>query len=108
MTKAESILATQIRTERIELKAYLSQCQVPGFDSPACECEWDRQTAKHILTHCPTQGHLRPVMLDNTGVMNYHKLISTVKRLRTATRCMMKSGLLEQFSVARTLLYGEM
>lgn len=104
MAKAESTLATHIRTERIGLKAYLAQCHVPGFDS---ECGWNRQTAKHILAHCPTQAHLRPDLLGDTGIMDYHRLTSTSKGLRAAARCMMKTGLLEQFNVARTLLYGE-
>ncbi len=52
MPKAESTLATHIRTERIGLKAYLHLNKVPGHDNSACECGHISQTVKHVLIHC--------------------------------------------------------
>jgi len=60
LQKAESTLATHIRTERIGLNAYLHSRNVPGANSPRCDCGWSHQTAKHILMHCPKWTHLRP------------------------------------------------
>ena len=38
LQKAESFLATHIRTERIGLKVYLHSRKVPGVESPECGC----------------------------------------------------------------------
>ena len=38
---------------------------------------------------------------------NYRQLVSTAKGLKAAARMLMETGLLEQFELAKTLLYGE-
>ena len=53
LAKAESSLATQIRTEKIGLADFLHRRRVPTVTSPACQCGWHRQTAKHIIMFCP-------------------------------------------------------
>lgn len=49
MAKAESSLATQIRTEKIGLAAFLYHRKVPGIPTAACQCGWPKQTAKHVI-----------------------------------------------------------
>ena len=39
---------TQIRSGKIGLAAFLHKCRVPGFESPACPCGWQWETAKHV------------------------------------------------------------
>ena len=53
LPKPHSSLLTQIRTGKIGLAAFLHQCRVPGFESPACPCGWQWETAKHIILDCP-------------------------------------------------------
>lgn len=104
LQKAESTLATHIRTERIDLNAYLHSRNVPGANSPRCACGWSHQTAKHILMHCPDWTHLRSRMLRDAGSTDYRIIVSITKDLRAAAKMMMGTELLEQFRVARTLI----
>jgi len=107
LRKAESTLATHIRTERVGLRAYLFTRKVPGFDSAACPCGWNRQTAKHVLIHCPLWEAQRNRIFQATTSLDYRKMVSTASGLKSAARMLMETGLLGQFSLARTLLYGE-
>jgi len=104
LQKAESTLAIHIRTERIGLNAYLHSRNVPGTNSPRCDCGWSHQTAKHILMHCPNWTHLRSNMLRDAGFTDYRVIVATTKGLKAAARMMMETELLEQFRVARALI----
>ena len=50
--RAKSSLITQIRTEKIGLRAFLYSRFVPGIDEESCTCGARRQTARHILHEC--------------------------------------------------------
>lgn len=104
LAKAESALATQIRTEKIGFAQFLHQSRVPTVDSPACDCGWHSQTAKHVIMYCRLRPHRRRV-LEEAGTTDYRRLISTPKGLRVVTKWVMKSGLLSQFSLAAEQLY---
>ena len=56
LAKAESSLAVQVRTEKIGFAQFLHRLRVLAVTSPACDCGWHSQTAKHIAWYC----HLRP------------------------------------------------
>ena len=104
MAKAESSLAVQIRTEKIEFTQYLHRQRVPAVTSPACECGCHSQTAKHTIRYC----NLRPNtqrMLEEAGITDYGKAVSTTKGLKAVTSWLMKLGLLSQFSLATEQLY---
>jgi hypothetical protein len=51
--RAESTVATLLRTEHIGLNDYLCRRRVPGYLKPDCYCGWPRQTPKHIILFCP-------------------------------------------------------
>lgn len=53
LTKPQSTLLTQLRTEHIGLEDFLSRRKVLGHPSPACPCGWHKQTPKHILLFYP-------------------------------------------------------
>ncbi len=46
-------------------------------------------------------------MLEEIDTQDYRKVVSTAKGLKAAARLLMETELLGQFSLARTLLYGE-
>ena len=71
LQKAESSLATHIRTERIGLKVYLYSRKVPGVESPEYGCGWARQTAKHVLLFCPDYAEPRTRMLNAAATQDY-------------------------------------
>ena len=54
LTKQESSLITQIRTEKIGLAAFLARQRVPRY-TLQCTCLWPRQDPKHIIMNCPIQ-----------------------------------------------------
>ena len=95
LAKAESSLATQIRTGKIGLADFLYRRRVPSVTSPACPCGWYRQTAKHVIMFCPPlyQGRGRvPSQLSQTC---WH-----------SSNPLRVSCLLAQYSVAAEQLYG--
>ncbi len=104
LQKAESILAMHIRIERIDLNAYLHSRNVSDMNSSRCDCEWSHQTTKHVLMHCSNWLHLQSRMLQDADFLNYQIIIVITKNLRAIAKMMMKTKLLKQFKVTRTLV----
>lgn len=107
LAKAESTMATHIRTERIGLNAYLQSRRVPGHDSASCQCGHPRQTAKHVIMFCRRYIDQRRGMLEAADTQDYRKLVTQPKGLKEVTKFLIQTGLLAQFSLANRLLYGE-
>lgn len=82
LQKIESTLTTHIRIELIDLKIYLHSRHVSSTSSSRCDCEWDRQTAKHV----------------------YRIIASITRDLKTTARMMMGTELLKQFRVTESLI----
>ncbi len=102
--KAENTLATYIRIKCIDLNVYLHSRNVSSINSSRCNCEQSHQTAKHVLMHCSNWMHLRSRMLRDIDFLNYRIIVAITKDLRAAARMMMKTKLLKQFRVTRTLI----
>ncbi len=102
--KTESILATYIKIKRIDLNVYLHSRNVSSMNSSRCNCERSHQTAKHVLMHCSNWTHLRSRMLRDVDFLNYWIIVAITKDLRAAARMMMKTKLVKQFRVTRTLI----
>ncbi len=102
--KVESILATYIRIKRIDLNVYLHLRNVSSMNSSQCDCERSHQTAKHVLMHCLNWTHLQSRMLRNVDFLNYQIIVAITKDFKAAARMMMKTKLLKQFRVTRTLI----
>jgi len=105
LQKTESILATHIRIERIDLNVYLHLRNISSINSSRCNCERSHQTAKHVLMHCSNWTHLRSRMLRDVDFLNYQIIVAITKDLRAAARMMMKTKLLKQFKVTKTLSF---
>ncbi|KAF4547056.1 Hypothetical protein D9617_62g044130 [Elsinoe fawcettii] len=54
LTRAESTVATLLRTKHIGLNDDLCRRRVSGFAKPDCDCGWPRETPKHIIMFSPT------------------------------------------------------
>lgn len=104
LARAESSLATQIRTEKVGFADFLHQQRVPMVTSPACPYGWHRQIAKHVIMFCPPQdlGVRRPP----GSLANFNSLVNSAQGLKTVASRLIKSGLLAQYSVAAEQLYG--
>lgn len=103
LTRAESTVATLLRTEHVGLNDYLCRRRVPGFSKPDCDCGWPRQTPKHIILFCPAHASGRTEMLAEAKTTDFTKLLSTEAGLRAVTRWFLQRDVLTQFSLARTM-----
>lgn len=104
LAKAESSLAVQTRTEKTGFAQFPHRQRVPSITSPACECGWNSQTAKHIIRHSSLQPHRRR-MLEKAGTRDYRTLVTTPKGLKAVTKWSMKLGLMSQYSLVTEQLY---
>ncbi len=104
LQKAESILAMYIRIKRIDLNVYLHSRNVSDMNSLRCNCEWSHQITKHVLMHCLNWLHLRSRMLQDADFLNYWIIIIITKNFKAVAKMMMKTKLLKQFRVTRTLV----
>jgi hypothetical protein len=98
LPKAACALVTQVRTEKIGLNAFLADRKVPGY-LPYCTCGYQRQTAKHIIMHCPDRDNGRETMLRAAGTRDYGKMLATARGTKAAARFLQGTGLLSQFQL---------
>ena len=104
LQKIESTLTIHIRTKRIDLKVYLHSRNVSSMNIFQCNCDWNHQMTKHVFMHCSNWTNLRSLMHWNVDFTNYRVIASIVKSLKTTMRMMMKTKLLKQFKVTRSLI----
>ena len=57
---------------------------------------------------CPNYEEPRIRMRNVVDTRDYRQLVFTAKGLWAATKMLMETGLLKQFELAKTLLYGKM
>ncbi len=107
LRKAESSLASQLRTGTNGLDAFFFQARVPSVSSPLCSCGRGRQTAKHVLIFCPKYAGARHQLRDEQGHLpDFSKYLGTADGLQKTTKWVMQRGILGQFRGARDALYG--
>jgi hypothetical protein len=104
LTKFESSLTTQIRTNRIRLIDYLFSKKVLNVVSSTCFCDWIRQNVKHIVLQCLDHPQRRNNMLRKDDTTNFKQFIIIVKKIKTMINWFMKTSLLKQFSLTTKLI----
>jgi hypothetical protein len=104
LTKLESNLATQIRTNQIKLIDYLFSKRVSNVVSSTCFCDWIKQNVKHIVLQCFDHSQKRNNMLRENDTTNFKRLKIIVKKVKTIINWFMKTSLLEQFSLTTKLI----
>lgn len=96
-----SSVLTQIRTEKIGLRAYLFDRHVPGIDDACCECGSPRQTARHILEECrlhrsARERHWFKELADKrVGILTANKMLTRYPQ--KAVAFMWKTGLIRRW-----------
>src|SRR5450755_1240857 len=99
--KAESSLATQLRTEKIGFNAFLARQRVPNVTSD-CTCGYPDQTVKHVMLFCPDIDRSN----ENLGPSSdLNSILTNAASLRKAVRWLMGLNILPQFHLARELLW---
>ncbi|KAI6787639.1 hypothetical protein KC361_g9452 [Hortaea werneckii] len=59
LTKRQSAILVQLRTEKIGLRDFLFRRKVPDILDPTCICQEGRQTVRHILLTCRKLKEIR-------------------------------------------------
>ena len=109
LTRAQSTIATQLRTGHIGLRQYLYKRRVPEVDSPFCECGEGRQDVKHILLTCPRLQTERIELTATARTTNLDTMLSTPQGLKAAANWILKHGILEgQFKLVRETGIGNL
>jgi hypothetical protein len=104
LTKFESNLITQIRTNRIKLIDYLFSRKMSNVVSSTCFCDWIKQNVKHIVLQCFDHSQKRNNMLKKNDTTNFKQFIIIIKKIKTMINWFMKTNLLKQFSLTTKLI----
>lgn len=100
--RAKTSLITQMRTEKIGLKAFLYNRWVPGVEEEECECG-GKQTARHILHECRLFNKQRRKWWANErrkaegGVITHKDMLTKPRYASMAADFMRSTGLIGQF-----------
>lgn len=105
LSKAESSLATQIRTEKIGLADFLFTMKVPGATDQRCSCSWPRQTAKHVVMFCPLFD--RTSLSRKISINDYGEIMESPRSIKIIVEWLMNLDLLKQFALAKLMLYSD-
>jgi ribonuclease HI len=97
LTKRESALLVQLRTEKIGFNDFLFTRRVPDVTSPRCDCGARRQTVAHILLHCSKRRNLRNRIFANlSGRDNIRAILSTPQLATKAIQYVEQTQILGQ------------
>ncbi|KAF5572122.1 hypothetical protein FPCIR_14372 [Fusarium pseudocircinatum] len=112
MTRPESTLGMQLRTECVGLNWYLNKCHVlrdaklPSSDAvvrvrveATCTCGHRNQTVYHMFMECPDLHDARLLLIRKVKHFGWETLLTT--NLKVAVHWAMMYFGLEQFSLAR-------
>jgi len=100
LSKAQTTALFLLRTEVIGLNAWLASVQVPDI-TPACPCGWDVQTVQHVMLQCPR--HNRLDLIQRCGTERLEQILIRPDCAKHAARWVIRTGVLEQFRVAKEI-----
>jgi hypothetical protein len=105
LTKAESSLLTQLRTEKIGLRTFLFTCKVPEILTPHCACGTGKETVEHLILWCPERPpppHLprRRILLSYRDLKN---ALGDPASAHQIVRWVLSTGRLQEYRLAVSL-----
>ena len=104
--KIESMMITQIKTDRIDLTAFLNKMWVFEIEFSVCQCDWARKTAAHVIEHCFCFAGIRHQIADShTDWVNIRSLISSSEEICKLVKWFIQLQILLQFNLTEKLLY---
>jgi hypothetical protein len=106
LRKAESSALIQFRTGCTGLAYFLYKARVPGMESGLCSCGNGSETPRHLLIHCQKEEIQRKELKGASGGrLDLKRLLDTPEGAGLASRWVLRSERLSQFSLAKALLY---
>lgn len=97
LSRAQSSIAMQIRSEHIGLNSYLYRRKVPGVDSPKFQRGYPSQNVRHMIMTCPQWVKGRGEILRKSKDRSYEAMINSPADLARITQWILNEGWLEQF-----------
>ena len=95
MTRLESSVIIQVRTEKIELRDYLHRIKIE--ESSQCSCEYRKQTILHTLLKCLKFDEFKKKMWTNKREMNLTKMLNTFALIHRTFKFLFSTSELYQF-----------
>lgn len=102
LAKAESSIIVQLRTGRIGLAEFLHKRKVPDYPTPFCSCGLGVGSTSHFLKSCPLYSSSRPRVFKGK---TKEDLLTDPLLAKTTARWAIQTGALQQFDLAKILLY---
>ena len=101
LTRAQSSIAIQIRSEHIGLNAYLYRRKVPGVDEPRCQCGYPSQNAQHMVMVCPQWTKGRGDVLRKARNRTFEAMMDSPEDVGRISKWIQAGGFIEQFRLTR-------
>ncbi|KAI1004596.1 hypothetical protein K3495_g3619 [Podosphaera aphanis] len=103
LTRAQSSIATQIRSEHIGFNSYLYRRKVPGVDDPSCTCGFPSQNVEHMIMACSRWSKGRAEVWRKAKERSFKAMMNSPEDIARITRWIIKEGWLEQFRLAKNV-----
>lgn len=100
LTRAQSSIAMQIRSEHIGFNSYLYRRKIPGVATPSCPCGYPSQNVKHMVMVCPRWSKGRGEVLRKTKTRSFEEMANNQEDIARITQWIQKEGWLEQFRLS--------
>lgn len=99
LSRAQSSVAIQIRSEYIGLNSYLHRRKVSGVYNPKCQCGYPSLNVKHMVIACPKWVRGRGEIPRKSKDRPYEAMIQSREDVARITQRILDEGYLEQFRV---------
>ncbi|KAI1002793.1 hypothetical protein K3495_g5411 [Podosphaera aphanis] len=103
LTRAQSSIATQIRSEHIGFNSYLYRRKVPGVDDPSCTCGFPSRNVEHMIMACLRWSEGSAEVWRKAKERSFKAMMNGPKDIARITRWIIKEGWLEQFRLAENV-----
>lgn len=98
MTKAESSVLMQARTEKIGLRAFLFTRKVPEITTPYCDCGGGRERLVHLALHCPRErDRFEELFPDIRNSEDLRDALSSPKEAKAIAQWILSTGRLGMY-----------
>lgn len=101
LSRAQSSIAIQMRSEHIGLNSYLHRRKVPGVANPKCQCGYPSQNVKHMVLACHQWAEVRGEILRQAKDRSYEAMMKSPDDVARITQWILNKGWFEQFRLAR-------
>ena len=100
LKRAQSSVATLIRSEHIGLRSYLYRRKVPGVDNPKCPCGYPSQNVKHMIMACPQWVKGRAEVWRKAKDRSFEAMMNSSEDIGRITKWILEQGWLQQFQLS--------